>query len=402
MATQKKPRVNRQLLKDQREAEEREHKARAQSQVYSSISDIIRTYDLQVRGSFGIYNNQTLLAILEAHNQGQFNLSGLFADDLIADDRISNALTIVKSIISDVWTKETVEFTVYNDGAKARLGWWERNLFKIVDLTVITQAITDKMIMGFGIQQIVYDGNSYDDGPRLVRWHPSQVQYFQPERKFGLITSNQTTEKNGSELITSDAKFQIFSNSNAHNDYYRCWIDGGIKKLGDLFLKKRYALNDWSRFSEIYGNPARKVSMPANASDYQKQDFVDGLRRLSTEGIIPILRDEEGKQLWDIEFLQPDKDSDLVMHNLVDYCNKAIDVAILGTHSITDGESTGAYGATEAILTSIIGAKPRLDIKYLEKDINELISNISEVIFGSKDFAPCITIKTASNKITQE
>jgi phage gp29-like protein len=394
----KKPRDPKQLSQ-QKLTETMISDQRSLQQTYSSIYDIVKTYDWSVRSSFGVYNNQTLNQIFQSHATGLFNLSGLFADDLVSDDRIQNAIAIVKSIILDTWDYQSVSFVCHSEESKSILTWWKKNFFDVFDAATISMMYQDKLLMGFGISQIVYDENCFEHGPKLIRWHPSQVQYMEPQRSFSLLAANQTTDSNSLELIESNAKWQLFTNSSKQNKYYRCWISSGLNVLGDLWMKKRFALNDWSRYSEIYGNPPKILQMPADASEYEKTNFIQGIKSLTTEGVIPILSTEDGKRTWDLTFLQPEKDSAKVMSDMIDHCNRSIDIAILGTSNIIDG-GYNAYGATEALLSNVVGAKPRLEIRFLEKDINESISNITEIIFGDKIFAPKIKIKVIASNLT--
>jgi hypothetical protein len=396
----RKPRVDLQQKKYQEDVAARIEQDRSNVQFYKSVNDIIKTYDTNIQTNYGIYNAKTIKQVIESHNNGMFQQSAIFIEtELMSDPKISNALSLVESIILDTWTPENIQFTADTDESKSALTWFQRNLFTIFDETAITSVFEDQWMNGFAIQQLNYEGNFIEDGPRLSRWHPGLVQYLIPSRHFALITQNQTTELQGLEEIESNEKWQIFSNSNNTNGHYRCWMKAGWKTLADIYLKKKFSALDWSRFSELYGNPTKLLHMPAEASEPEKQAFIFAVKSLTTEGVIPLLTDNEGKKLWDMSFLQPQAHSSDIMKELIEYCDNAIDIAILGTSKVVEGE-VGPYNFLQNILTSVLGAKPRLYLRYLEKDINVCLKNIASAIFGDVKFAPTIKINFINNGIT--
>lgn len=379
-------------LKQQQDKAARIEKQRSVVNNASSILDIVKTYDLTIRPNFGAFNNN-ITQVLENHNNGIFTLSGLFADTLITDERINNALNKRISWLMDLWNPDYIELSAQSVEAQSALSWWERNAFDIVDITAINNISIDRFFMGFGIQQINYNEDFAESGPRLSRWHPVLTQYMQMNRSFALVTMN-----NGLEYVNNNAKWQIFSNSNSENNFYRCWTNCGLLNLTDVYLKKRFALRDWSRYSELYGNPPKLVQIPDDASAPEKENYLQQLKMLSTEATIPVLCDEQGKPLWTISFLSPDKDNDAIMKDLVNYCNQTIDIAILGTDGIV--QNPAPYGATASLLQSVAGASPRLEMQFIVKDINIMFQNIADVIFGSKKYAPKVICRYPTNEVT--
>ena len=379
-------------LKTAKEKAARIEKQRRVAVNATSILDIVKTYDLTIRPNFGPFNNN-ITQVLENHNNGIFTLSGLFADTLITDERVNNALTKRISWLMDLWNTDYIRLVPRSEESQSVLSWFDRNLFDIVDPTAINYICIDRFMLGFSIQQINYGPDFAESGPRLSRWHPVLTQYMQMNRSFALITMN-----NGIEYINNNAKWQIFSNSNEENNYYRCWTNCGLLNLTDVYLKKRFALRDWSRYSELYGNPPKLVQIPSDASEPEKEQYLQQLKTLTTEASIPVMCDEDGKPLWTISFLAPEADSPAIMKDLVEYCNQTIDIAILGTDGIV--QNPAPYGATASLLQSVAGANPRLEMQFILKDVNIMLQNIAEVIFGSAKFAPKVQCLYPTNEVT--
>jgi len=379
------------LEQDQKRAQQVEDERNA-TLVMDSIFEIVKVFDLPVISSYSYFNNSTMTSILEQHNSGGFNLSGLFADTMLTDERINNDLNILTSILMDRWNPENVEFETTIDSA-IYIDWFRRNIFNILDRASLKNILYTKFFMGFSPQQICYNKDYAEGDIQLVNWHTSLVQYFQIQRKFAVITQNQ-----GYVFIENNPQWQIFSNSNNINNFYRVWIDCGIAKLADWYLKKRYAMRDWSKYSELYGNPTRKLIVPTNASAPEKAQFLEKLKSLTTNGIIPLLCEEDGKKLWDIEFLQPDKDSATIMSELIATANKSFDIAILGTDGII--ENPAPYGSTASLLNGIVGTKPNIECMFLEDNINTMLKNISHVVFGDKKYAPTIRINRLDTEVS--
>ena len=377
------PTKSQQQLANRRAASDRQREYRESAKKFENASEIVRSFDLSTQSNFGPFNAQVVNGIITSHNQGTFNMSGRFADVVFTDERVHTALETRISMLLDLWEPSTVQLS---GGNPAALEWWNKNLFRIVSRRDLYSIQVDRFMMNFSLAQLCYEGEWWNTGPRLVRWHPSLVQYYHQNRCFAAITLD-----DGIEFIESNAKWHVFSNMSPETGYYYSWRDAGVCQLADAFMRKKFALRDWSRFSEVYGMCLKLLRYPCDASEQEKVVFLNKLNNLTTEQTIPLLTDSEGKKLWDIELLQPGNDSPEAMHELINESNKQIDISILGTTQIIDGPP-GPYGSLTSKWRGMVLSKPRLDCMFLEADINALVKNVTAAVFGDEYEAPCVKI----------
>lgn len=361
------------------------------------IDDIVKSFSLTVQPSFGDFNVSIVDGVLQQHYLGAFTLSGRFAELLYTDERIQTAINTRVSMVADLWNDKYVKVipssywpTGYTS-PEIVSSWWKANLFNSIQRSTLLRSAIDKYFMGFSICQIVYDSDScFSHGPKVQAWHPALTAYWTSDRSFRVITENQ-----GYEPIENNGKWWIqASPSYDGEDYYRSWTNSGVLQLAHSFLMKRYALGDWARYGEQFGSPTKLATMMDRATTEQKDAFINALKNLGPEQVIPTIVSEDGKKLWDVTFVEPKTDSATVLSDLVDNCNKCFDVSILGTTSIIDSENAGAYNSTETRWRGMALSKARIDAMLLEEDVNKLVKNITKTLFGTDTIAPRIVINT--------
>ncbi len=368
---------------------------RHQAQWFENIAQVIQSFDLPVVQTLSPFNFANVNRIVIAHTTGNFMVSSLLWDEMLADARISNALESRISMASDLWVPQNIEVIPSGSSADAiQVGnWWSANICNVIDNATFSSIIEDRFGMGAAIFQIVYPiDNFWKRGPYLQRWHQNTCWYHVTERNF-----RTTTLDGGSEIIDPEnGKWAVFAdNVNAENQFYRCWMRAGVKRLANLWLAKQFALRDWSKYSEVYGNLIKKAMAPVNATEQAKQAWLDSIQKLSTGGVLSTMSDGRGNKMWDMELLAPPTGTSDVMKALADYADTNIDTAILGQSSTT-ALSGGAYNAIETLYSGMALGKARRDITATNGALGTVVRSITRVIFGSSDLAPAVRVKPES------
>jgi hypothetical protein len=391
--------IDKQQIESERKRSDNIQNLRTPARYSEVVQDIVKSFSLNVQPNFGDYNVAIVDGVLQQHYLGAFTMSGRFAELLFADERIRTALETRASMLTDIWTPEyvkVIDSEYWPDqytSPSIVATWWRKNIFNVLKRSALIRSTIDRYFMGFSVCQVVYDNDTcFSHGPSIEPWHPALTAYWTSNRSFHVIT-----EDNGYKAIDNSANWWIQGNpSYDGGDLYRCWADAGLLQLAHNFLMKRYALADWARYGEQFGSPTKLALMSTRASEEQKTLFIESLKNLGPEQVIPLLVDEDGKQLWDLKFVEPKTDSSDVLKNLVDHCNKAFDVSILGTTSIIDSENAGAYNSTETRWRGMALSKARIDAALLEENVNELVKNVTKLLFGTSTIAPTIQINTTA------
>jgi hypothetical protein len=367
-------------------------KSQDPGEIVERIGDAFKSFDYPIPSTMSAFNFEHIGNILQQHTTGQFSVSGRLWDEIRSDDRVGNALESRVSMSLDLWKPETVAVQQRDETPESVYvaNWWTKNIFNIVNSASLKRISQDQLGLGFALRQIIYGDSAFDDGPNLYRWHPSNCWYNVMERNF-----RATTMDSGQIRINPmGGKWSIFTtNSDEVNNFYECWDEALVKRLARVWMVKQFALRDWSRYSEVYGNLIKKLLMPATASKQDKQSQMQYLKTMSTGGVFPCLTDSKGTKLWDIELLAPPTGTSDVMRMLIGYCNSAIDTAILGQSSTTDLKSGGAnYKAVEVLYSGVALGKARSDISAFNEAMRPFVKSVTRVVFGRADLAPVVSI----------
>jgi phage gp29-like protein len=353
-------------------------------EIYRTMGEIIRSFDYPITQGHA-YNTQIIQQVLENHDCGMFHQSGRMADFLLMDDQVAGSMnTRLAWILSLLMEPENLKITPSRVGGQLSqtiARWWQENLFAIVKPANVESIMRDSHFMGFAIQQIIWDK---DYMPRLERWHPSLCYYNRVERNFRLLTQNFSTEAINGE----SGKWMIYSPF----EHYLSWQHAGIRVLSNLWLQKTYAMRDWARYSQVYGNLIKLLRIPQDAKESDKANMLTAVQNLQQEGVLPMNRSRRRDDEWDLELVAPPTGSSSVFKDALEFYNKSIATYNLGQNVTTDMKG-GAYNAVESILDGVALSRARLDVTYINSALfASIVRPITRIKWGSADLAPRITI----------
>lgn len=309
---------------------------------------------------------------LNAHECGQFNLSGILADALLRDDRIFATLdTRVLGVLGLPWQCDPSEATsnqrkakVYADNVKA---WF----FEAMPEATWADTLRYQNRMGFAVTELVWTRHSSGElRPKLHVHHPQFVTYRHDKRGFQLSTT-----KGLVDVVPGDGRWVVF----APNGQSTPWMNGTIRALSIPYLIRTFARRDWARRSEVEGLGVRKAKIPAEADPKLVDKFLRDVRNLGAETSIRL---PEG---FDFSIEAPAATAADGFSKLIGHCDMAITLAILG-QNLTTENTGGSYAAAS------VHARVQLD--RLEADVAMLATTIHDQIiipwgyYNFPDFDP--------------
>lgn len=311
---------------------------------------------------------------LQEHESGVFRNSAQLADHIRRDDRVKATLdTRVLGMLGLPFDMaKNLDGDQRQAGAVAETAkrWWPRQFRK----RQLAKILRTGLIMGLAPVELLWSEPSANVWlPRPKIWHPQFLQWNQGSRAYTITTLNKGTIP----FTPGDGTWGLFAPG---GDEYP-WMEGAIRALAIPWLIRSYAWRDWSRASEVYGLGIRKAKVPARAKIEVVRKFFRDVKNLGNE---PTIKLPEG---FDLDLLMAEAVEGKGFQGLIDKCDSAITLAILGQNLTTSIEG-GAYNAAS------IHARVQLD--RLEADAEDLGDFAEEQIlshwarrnYGSAELAP--------------
>lgn len=273
-----------------------------------------------------------------AHLVGQFFQSGLLADSIIGDDRVTSTLN---SRASAVFGRE-LRFKPANDSmaAKECLDAWVSWSSKLFGDSWSRETQDYGTMMGFSHAQIVWDTTQpgLDYAPRVWPWHPTFEWYDWMLRQYVAIGQDGMLP-----IIPGNGKWLEW----APYGSYRGWIRGALRPVVEPWMLRHFGFRDMARFGEVHGNPTRKGYVPMVGDPKERQDFESALAGLgaNTAMIVPRGVDINDGSGYDYELVEAQSSAWEVHPAQIDRCDMAIVLALLMVSLETEVSSGGAWGA---------------------------------------------------------
>jgi len=159
------------------------------------------------------------------------------------------------------------------------------------------------------------------------------------------------------------------------------WRHGAWQRCAIPWLVKAYAVQDWARYSEVHGTPARIGRKPPGASREEADRFARDLQQLGTNTSIVL---PEG---WNLELLEAKAATHETFQQQIEWADKALTIALLGQHLTTEvkGASLAAARVHEEVRADILRADAEATGRMLR---NTLLAWWAEANFGDATLAP--------------
>jgi len=159
------------------------------------------------------------------------------------------------------------------------------------------------------------------------------------------------------------------------------WRYGAWQRCAIPWLVKTYAVQDWARYSEVHGTPARIGRKPPGASREEADRFARDLQQLGTNTSIVL---PEG---WNLELLEAKASAHETFQQQIEWADRALTIAILGQHLTTEVKqaSLAAARVHEAVRADLLRADAEAVGRMLRHTV---LAWWAEANFGDATLAP--------------
>lgn len=274
---------------------------------------------------------------LRQHVEGDFARSALLADSVRGDDRMGADLR------TRVMAVTGLPFRI----APSPSGDQRRALAVAKELAAawprICPASTARAIMRWAVLLQVAVGTcawASDGGrwtPQLKIWHPQHARFDAWRESMQIQTTDGLAD-----VTPGDGTWLLYQ---PEGD--RSWMEAAVRGLAIPYLMRTLGRRDWNRWTEKHGLPIIGASVPEEADKDDKDGFYADLRKLGSEGLVLLPKDENGKG-FDLEMIEPKnveawKGFEAALY----HCDVSAAVALLGQAS--NAQEGGSYAKAQTL-----------------------------------------------------
>jgi len=313
-------------------------------------------------------------AALADHEIGQFNRSALLADAMDRDDRLSATLdTRIAGVLG-------LPFKMQSADEQSKPATMLAEQLGEAWLDICPEAELAALLrwyykLGVAVGELVWETGASVWTPRLRVHHPQYLWYDEITDLYQL-----STEEGIIPITPGDGKWVLLT------DGERGYMRGLVRSLAVPWMVRTFAWRDWARHSERHGMPIILAKIPEAAFADGKEEFVEEIKHLATETVIPLPQFNEGGG-YDLDMLEAKANDWEGFERLITACNVSYAVRILGQNLTTEVQG-GSYAATAAH-ERILGDLLQSDVEKLSTSLHHQVTRpFVEVNSGSADLAP--------------
>jgi phage gp29-like protein len=338
------------------------------------LSRIVNPWPAAARATWG---PSKLATALRMHSQGQFSLASQLWDAMREDDEIPGAVaTRVNATLGSDFSLRSEDPARVALPARARrleLEWCE-----IAPDAALQDLLADYLMLGVGLATIDWDfGDGSHWTPRLRPLPAEHLEYDLHEQVWRYHARDGRVD-----VTPGDGKWLLLANGE------RPWLNGYVRSLAALWRAKQLVLGDWARYCQKHGLPLLKAKMPIFRDAAEKDQFVDDLEALQSEGVIGLPQDDAGNG-YDVELLEATTVSWQTFQAALERSDRKIQVQLLGGNAATETVgSTGSRNVAEVQSRGLV-AKARRDARALTACLRaQLVRPYAIVNWGARGEIP--------------
>ena len=324
----------------------------------------------------GEWSVSAVRVALRQHMEGDFSRSALLVDSLRGDDRIGGDLRTRVMAVSGLPFR--IDPSPSGDQRRAKMvaaelaGVWSRICPPSTARALLRWAIM--LQVAVGTCAWTSDGRRWT--PDLKVWHPQHARFDSYRESMQV----QTTE-GLADITPGDGTWVLYQ---PEGD--RSWMEGAVRGLAVPYLMRTYARRDWNRWGEKHGLPITGAVVPENADKADKDGFFADLRKLGSEGIVLLPRNEKGEG-FDLEMIEPKNvEAFKGFERALYHCDVSAAVALLGQASnAQEGGSFAKANVLDLIRQDLLEADAQ-SLAQLIRD--QVLKPWAAFNFGDADLAP--------------
>lgn len=276
---------------------------------------------------------KSMRVAMRAHQQGDFALSGALADFIRSDDRVF--ATLDSRTLGVLGLPFAVEAGTSKrrrkdaEGLAAEVG---ESWFELVPEQTLAEAMDWTHIMGFAIAEASWGYDESTDRQVVTDlWvhHPSFTMWSGTHQAFRVFTGVEW------ETVTpGDGRWIVFSKKRQ-----RPWMAGALRALAVPTVLRGMVRVDWAGRAEFESTGIKKAKVPSEGTTEEEiRKFLAQVKALGARGV---LRLPPG---FDFDLARVDAAATQVFAQLVEHCEAAITLTLLGQNLTTQTEG-GSYAA---------------------------------------------------------
>lgn len=270
---------------------------------------------------------QQILSAIRCLAQGDFSRSAQLFRSMQEDDEIPDSLEkLVDSILCAPFSVEC------EDEKISQLT--EELIGKILPEGQLTSTIESKVIQGAMVGTLDWTKTKDVWYPSLRFLEPEFLMYF-PQTKEWKYNSQDgvlpVTPGDGSWVLWVDGEYG--------------YLRAKIRALARLWYFKQATFRDWNRYNERHGLPIIKAFIPLQGEAGEKDDFVDDIQNMGSEGVVPLPVDTDEWSSYDLELLEPKDQSWGSFEAAIGRADRKIQIILSGGNLQTEIAESGASRA---------------------------------------------------------
>lgn len=291
---------------------------------------------------------------MRAHEGGDFALSGALADHIRSDDRVQMALeSRTLGVLGLPFVMQPGPSRRKKDAAavaaSAAASW--------ADLSpddAIADAVDWFHIMGFAVMELgwAHDAERDEVLPTdVVVHHPSFTRWNPATSRFAVFTA-----AGWEEVTPGDGRWVLLAKKRS-----RPWMAGTLRALAIPTILRGLCRLDWAARAEFEATGIKKASVPEKADEKVLAKFLAEVRRIGARGT---LRLPPG---FDFDVVKVDAAATQVFQALIEHCEKAITLAVLG-QNLTSQNEGGSYAAA-GVHAKVLLDRIKADVAALRRTL---------------------------------
>ncbi len=346
-------------------------------------------------------NVQLVRGALVALEQGIFHQAAMMLDAMLGDSHVAAKIDDrVSGLLGAPFTMQPPAGLEEDDHALAVAAEALKVWPELVSDKAERAIARDGILLGVGLGEVVVEPHGDRWGLRLKHWHARWIQWRWDTRSYWVSTMH------GQEELQPDGSGGFFStwrdNAGAEQvsrwflytpyGYQRGWVNGRIKAIALGWMLRMWAARDWGRHSEVLGIPPKKVDVPAEWNDEEKQRALAEIAALASEGVIlaPKKPDGTGFDVTLLELKGPSAHDTFA--GLIDFAEASITVALVGQTLTTQMSSKGGSRAAGEVHERVEDKLRRFDARTMGEAVRAcVLKPWAWWNFGDTEIAPVPT-----------
>jgi phage gp29-like protein/DNA-binding XRE family transcriptional regulator len=327
-------------------------------------------------------------ALSQMDNTGQFFNAALLLDAMYQDDRIVGTISArFDGLLSLPVTMRPPEGLEDDARANEIAEAAQRDFSRMADEAALRSLLKWGRGVGVGLASKTWDTTGERWVPRIKVWHPRYIYWRWDTRTFHIITENDGAidVRQGPDIPKAerDRNWLLYTPYGYGRD---AWISSLIRSLAVPWLIRQWAYRDWARYCEVHGLPIRKVKMPAEWSDEERQRALDEIGQLASESVVRCIQRADGTG-FDLTLEEAKANTWEGFDKLIGKTDVALSIAILGQNLTTEVKegSKAAAQVHQRVRDDIL----RSDAETLATTIRDgLLKDWCAYNFGDPEFTP--------------